>query len=488
MFLYLYLKRLRNLLKVKIFFYYVVFPVIFSSGVLFNCANQQPPGGGEEDKTPPEIVSQYPEPNSLNFRDNRLRFEFNEYVDRRSFQDAFRISPPVIGDVNFNWSGKEVEVIFERSLDKVNSNKTFVVSINSNLKDIHGNGLSQPMMFAFSTGPQIDKAAISGKVINIDKNVISIFAYDITSSEESYNPVKKVADYITETSTDGNYNLVNMAPGLYRVIAVKDDDKNLLYSEGIEDYGVLSRDVTLTDTIKVTNMNFLMFIKNAADSSLIEWNSFAKDTLNIVYSSVSNNSTNVPLDQGISFFFNRFKPDRANFGNSFRLTDASNNQEKVVFSWKHDSLVQIYPVNNFKPGTTYRVSFNLRMNGDTLYDYSLKFRTISANSYGNIKGAVRKNLALRNELLTSPVQIKLESPRNITPVLRYTFDVNDTAFSLTNIVESDYNIFSYIDVNKNGNFDFGSVSPFNYSEPFYIYPGVVGVRGGWAIENVIINF
>jgi hypothetical protein len=488
MILSLYLKKLERLLKVKILYFFVIFLGVFSSGVLFNCANQLPPGGGDEDKIPPEIVTLDPKPNTLNFKGNQIHFEFNEYVDQRSFQDAFRISPPVIGEVNYEWSGKAVDVIFERSLNKVNANKTFVISINSNLKDIHGNGLNKPLMFAIATGPQIDKASISGKIFNFDKDIISVFAYDITGKVDSFDPTKKVADYITESSSDGNYDLVNMASGLYRVIAIKDDDKNLLYSEGIEDYGVLSVDIILTDTVKVTNKYFYMYRKNSVDSSLTEWSNFSKDSLNIVFSSIANNSTNAPLDQGINFFFNRFKPDRADFGNNFRLTDASNIAEKVVFNWKNDSLIQIFPVNNFKPAANYKVSLTLKMNGDSVYNYSLKFRTISLNSYGIVKGVVRKNPNLAIEALTDPIQIKFESPKGTTPVLRYTFDVNDTTFSLTNIIESDYNIFSYIDINKNGVYDFGSVYPFTYSEPFYFYPGVIGVRGGWAIENIVINF
>lgn len=476
------------LLKVKILHFCVIFLGLFSSGILFNCANQQPPGGGEEDKIPPSVISQIPKPNTLNFKGNKIHFEFDEYVDRRSFQDAFRISPPVTGEVNYEWSGKEVDVIFNRPLYKVNANRTFVITVNSSLKDIHGNGLNKPLMFAIATGSQIDKASVSGKIESFDKNVISVFAYDITKNTEMFDPTKKVADYITESSSEGDYDLVNMTPGLYRIISVKDDDKNLLYSEGIEDYGVLSRDIRLTDTVKVTNVNFYMYRKNYVDSSLIEWNNFSKDSMNIVFSSIPDNYTNAPLDQGITFFFNRYRPDRAYFGNNFRLTDASNNTEKAVFNWKNDSLLQIFPVNNFKPASNYKASFTLKMSGDSIYNYSLKFRTVSVNSYGNVKGIIKKNPELAADILTSPVQIKLESEKGTVPVLKYTFDINDSAFYLTNIVESDYNIFSYIDINKNGLYDFGSVYPFNYSEPFYFYPAVVGVKGGWTIENVIIIF
>jgi hypothetical protein len=488
MFFSLYLRKLKILLKVKYFWVFWLFGLIFSSVLATNCANQLPPGGGDEDKIPPEIISQIPASNTLNFRGNTLHFEFDEYVDRRSFQDAFRISPPITGEISYNWSGKEVEVVFERPLYKVNDNKTFVFTLNTTLKDIHGNSLGQPLIFAVSTGPQIDKASITGKIINTNKNVISVLAYSLNGNEVSYDPIKKVADYITETSIEGDYNLMNMAPGLYRVIAIKDDDKNYLYSEGIEDYGVLSRDIKINDTDKISNISFYMNTRTGTDSSLIEWKNFARDTLNIVHSSIPDNSVNAPLDQGITFFFNRFKPEREYLGNNFRLTDAANNTERVVFTWKNDSLVQVYPVNNFKPGTMYKASFPLKLAADTLYNYSLRFRTVTANSYGNVKGVVRRSIAYDNNIQSAPLIMKFETTNNTAPVMSYSFEVNDTTFSFSNIIEADYSIFTFIDVNKNGIFDLGSVYPFQFSEPFYTYPSTVGIKGGWVVENVVINF
>ena len=141
---------------------------LFISCLIQGCANQLPPGGGEEDKEPPKIVSQNPKPNSLNYQGNSITLKFDKWIDRRSLQDAFLISPPMGKDVKYNWSGKEVEIIFPKSFISIYPNKTFVVTINSSLTDLHGNSLTRPICFAFSTGPLIDKGNISGSVVNID--------------------------------------------------------------------------------------------------------------------------------------------------------------------------------------------------------------------------------------------------------------------------------------------------------------------------------
>ena len=115
---------------------------------IVGCANQQPPGGGDVDKTPPKVKSVSPKPNTVNYRGNSITIDFDEYIDRRSFQDAFRISPQYKGDITYDFSGKSVEVKFDKSFDKINSNKTFVVNINSGLTDIHGNAITEPINFA----------------------------------------------------------------------------------------------------------------------------------------------------------------------------------------------------------------------------------------------------------------------------------------------------------------------------------------------------
>ena len=178
------------------------------------CANQLPPGGGEEDKIPPKLTFQLPIPNSLNFQGNSIVLEFDEYVDRRSLQEAFHISPPVKGDVSFDWSGKEVEISFAKPLWKTEPNKTFVITINSSLTDIRGNALTSPITFAFSTGPKIDKSGISGFVFNKNEKPLTILAYRLGLTDSSYDPTKNLADYITETSSDGDYNLTNLTSGV----------------------------------------------------------------------------------------------------------------------------------------------------------------------------------------------------------------------------------------------------------------------------------
>jgi hypothetical protein len=454
---------------------------------MYGCANQLPPGGGEEDKIPPKVKIISPKANSLNFTGNSIVLEFNEYVDRRSFQDAFRISPYVKGDIEYNWSGKEVEVVFPDKLSKLQPGKTFVINISSSLKDIRGNAITEAVSLAFSTGSKIDMGNISGKVYNNNKKAAAVFA-DKVDFSAGFDPTKNNPDYLTETSTEGMYELTNLGEGKYRIITIMDDDRNLLFTSERESFGVLPYDIEIMDSSSVKNVNFYMYDISAKDSSLseLDYTKYFKDSLGIVYTSIENNSQSVLPEQSIFIFFNRFKPTRSDFVNSFKLTDENGTDERVVFNWKNDSLVEIFPANRFASNRKYSLSSSLKTLNDSLYTFKLLFRTVSVNSFGEMKGIINSNLG-DFSIFSTPVRFDITA-KTIAPVLKYSFDVMDSVFNFKNMLEAEYSLFAYIDKNNSGRYDYGYPYPFEYSEPFYIYPQALNIKGGWTVENVVINF
>jgi len=471
--------------KKKITLILLIFIVLAGLLLFEGCANQKPPGGGEEDKIPPKVKFQSPKNNSLNFNGKSLILEFDEYVDKRSLQEAFHISPPLKGEISFEWSGKEVEIVFEKPLWKTNPNKTFVVTINSILTDIRGNKLTSPISFAFSTGPKIDMAEVSGRVFKNDEKPLTILAYKLGVDEREFDPTKNFAEYISETSTDGSYALTNLSPGKYRIIAIDDEDRNLFYTSERESYGVLPEDIPLDDSTQLKGMNFFFKKISASSDAEINTSDFFKDSLDIVYSSVESDSRNVLPDQSIFFLFNKHKPAREDFVTAFLIKDESGNSERIVYNWRNDSLVEIIAPNKLAYNKEYTVTFKISIAKDSAYGYFLRFKTVTSNSFGEINGIIKK--PFESGLENIPVYINLGSS-DIKPEIKYSFSINDSAFNLKNIFEADYSLFSFIDKNLTGTYDYGNPYPFEYSEPFFVYPRSISAKGGWAIENVIINF
>lgn len=225
--------------------------------VAAGCAGQRPPEGGPLDTVPPEVISVYPAPNTVNYNDSRVAFGFNEYVDRRSVEEAIFISPN-IEDIEFDWSGTEVALIFHEELRK---NTTYVITVGTDVVDVRNrNRMARAFTISFSTGEKIDNGMIKGKVFDEIPQGVMIFSYRMNELlVDTLNPMVTKPDYITQTGTDGSFTLTNLAPGSYRLFAIKDEYRNLLYDPEVDAAGTAAEDITLSemDSLK-TDLQFII--------------------------------------------------------------------------------------------------------------------------------------------------------------------------------------------------------------------------------------
>ena len=230
--------------------YLILLVIVFSvvALLLSGCANQQPPEGGPIDRTTPEIVSTYPDSSSmLNFNGNKIQLEFDRYVNERSVEEAIFISP-YIGSLEFIWSGKELEITFS---EKLRPHTTYVVNIGTDVEDLVKNRMAQAFTFAFSTGKEIDRGSIVGRVFpRINGDAISgimIFAYQLDGiNPDTLNPIMDKPDFITQTGKNGDFFLHHIPFGSYRVFAIRDEYRNLVYDREIDEYGVQPGSITIT--------------------------------------------------------------------------------------------------------------------------------------------------------------------------------------------------------------------------------------------------
>src|SRR5690606_24045438 len=131
--------------------------------LIAGCANPVPPTGGPADSTPPEIRTSMPADQATRVSANDLRIEFSEYVDQASFARAFSITPAFAEPVDISWRGRTVTIRFPEPL---RPNTTYIVQIDTNLRDAHGVSVRNPISIAFSTGEQIDQGTLSGRVVS----------------------------------------------------------------------------------------------------------------------------------------------------------------------------------------------------------------------------------------------------------------------------------------------------------------------------------
>jgi hypothetical protein len=227
-----------NLLRVSS----VIIPLI-----LFSCAGQVAPSGGDVDSTPPMIIRTEPDTNAVRVQTKEIVLEFSEYVDRRSVEESVFISP-YIGEIEFDWSGREVTMTFS---ERLKANTTYVVNIGTDVRDIRAsNRMASGYTLAFSTGDAIDQGKISGKVFDEKPEGVMMFAYVLDGmNPDTLDPSHTRPDYITQTGKDGTFTFSNIRFAAYRIIGVRDEFRNLLYDRQTDQFGVTTHDVQVNEKI-----------------------------------------------------------------------------------------------------------------------------------------------------------------------------------------------------------------------------------------------
>lgn len=236
---------------------------LFIASFFTGCANQLPPGGGEVDKTPPEIVELYPANGSTLFNEGYFELDFSEFVDKRSLKDAIFISPSPGSDLqlDWSWSGKSVRVHFPSALRK---NTTYIVSIGTDLVDINAhNRMASAYSFSFSTGPVVDKGEIKGRVYSEKPSGVMLFAYKKDDTSKIDPGVLK-PDFISQAGDSGSFKIKGLGPGTYKVFAIEDQYRDLLFQPDQDRFGAPSQEITLSQTD--TSFNDLNFYLSKYDT------------------------------------------------------------------------------------------------------------------------------------------------------------------------------------------------------------------------------
>ncbi|MDH4071337.1 MAG: Ig-like domain-containing protein, partial [Ignavibacteria bacterium] len=181
---------------------------------------------------------------AVRVQENIILLEFSEYVDRRSVEDAIFISPPV-GDVEYDWSGKDLEILLP---DTLRSNTTYVVTVGTDVIDQRAkNRMATGHTLAFSTGDSLDRGRMSGRVYDPKPEAVTLFAYRLDPLDaDTLDPARVKPDYIMQTGRDGRFVFSSLAWGTYRLFAIRDEYRNLLYDRQLDQFGVFNRDIVLS--------------------------------------------------------------------------------------------------------------------------------------------------------------------------------------------------------------------------------------------------
>ncbi len=206
------------------------------------CAKVGPPQGGPVDDRAPRILSHNPSSDQLGVPlHSTVEVVFSEAMDRQRTEEAVFVSP---GDpLGFSWRGTALRI--EMAL---RAERTYVVTVGTGARDLRGNALEQSFSLAFATGERLNGGRLQGRVYREREPVRSahVWAYDLADVHEPFGRVDPA--YQTQSGADGQYELLRLAPGAYRLLAFVDEDKDG-YPSSDEWVGLPARDVVVEDTL-----------------------------------------------------------------------------------------------------------------------------------------------------------------------------------------------------------------------------------------------
>ena len=242
----------------KIYYHLIVLFIL----LIFGCAKEGMPPGGPEDRTAPEIVYTEPSVGKTQVGPGTSVFvRFSEPINPVSATDAVFISPYPGTKIKTRWRGRNLKIVFPKPFE---SNRTYVITLGTNIRDYRNNPMKSSFTLAFSTGEILDEGEITGKVYaKTDNKAIDVWAYRIKKDQDP-NPSQDEPDYVIQSSTDGTFRLSYLAPYSYRLFAVKDRAGDRIYQVGEDEIGVPFCDINLSE--KNTEADNIFFRMSQADT------------------------------------------------------------------------------------------------------------------------------------------------------------------------------------------------------------------------------
>jgi uncharacterized protein (DUF2141 family) len=229
-------------------------PAAFCLLALLSCAKVGMPPGGPEDKIGPSVVASYPSNNAVTVpRKLVARLVFSKPVNKASVEAALFLSPDPRQRLMYRWRGQTLELIY---LDSLLENRTYVISVGSQAKDLRGNPVGESITIAFSTGISIDRGAINGWLADVAApQAVNLWAYPL-NGDSVPDPIVTPAEYRLQAGSDGHFRLDYLRAGRYRVFAVNDRNHDGLWNPASERIGIPPWDVTVRDSSSVPWLSF----------------------------------------------------------------------------------------------------------------------------------------------------------------------------------------------------------------------------------------
>jgi uncharacterized protein (DUF2141 family) len=217
--------------------------------IFVGCARRGKPEGGEEDMDPPIFLNAEPSHESIHFKEEKIRLNFNEYVKLKDVNNQLVISPPMKNRPIITPAGSASKTLKIRILDTLQKNTTYTLNFGNSVEDNNEGNAIINYKYVFSTGDYIDSLKIKGSIKDaIRKDTIenfSVLLYKITEAYTDSIIFKEQPTYAGKTIDSVNFEITNLKEGKYLIIALRDFTSNYRYDPRQDKIGFYSEFITL---------------------------------------------------------------------------------------------------------------------------------------------------------------------------------------------------------------------------------------------------
>jgi uncharacterized protein (DUF2141 family) len=228
-----------------------IFVVLFICALFVQCARRGSPTGGPKDETPPVLLRAEPAQETVNFKEDKIRIYFDEYIKLNQLREQLVISPP-LDQSTFIISPQSIasKYINIEFMDSLAPNTTYTFNFGESIVDNNeGNPLSF-FSYVFSTGSVIDSLTLNGRIsdalLRNPENFVSVMLYPIDSTFTDSVIFKNKPLYYTNTLDSlVDFIIPNLKAGQYLLGAVKDVSKNYVFDPSVDKIDVISNPITL---------------------------------------------------------------------------------------------------------------------------------------------------------------------------------------------------------------------------------------------------
>jgi len=212
----------------------LTFLLVLTTLFFYSCARVGHPTGGIKDILPPVTISASPDFNSVNFKNDKVKISFNEYIKFKDLNKQLVISPPMTYSPIITPMGYPSKHITIKIKDTLKENTTYTFNFgNAIIDNAEGNPLKR-FKYLFSTGQFIDSSHVKGTVhdafLQKIKQNITVMLYAADSTFYDSIIYEKKPNYVTNTLDSVGFFISNIKEGQYYLYALDDKNNNLLFN------------------------------------------------------------------------------------------------------------------------------------------------------------------------------------------------------------------------------------------------------------------